>query len=122
MNAHVHHPYARKLARLLERMGDVFTVSDILAAIAEGKMQSFAEGDSWAITQVIQFPRARMLEILVAIGDLDECRILHDRILQYAKDNDISLIQAYGRRGWLGDARSHGWKVRTTSYLYQREL
>lgn len=116
------HPYHKRLGRLLARMGGIYTVSDILAAIAEGKMQSFAEGDSWAITHVIQFPRARMLEILVAIGDLDECRILHDRILQYARDNDISLIQAYGRRGWIADARSHGWKVRATSYLYQREL
>lgn len=116
------HPYHKKLARTLERMGGVYTVSDILAAIAAGRMQSFAEGDSWAITQVIQFPRARMLEILIALGDIEECRILHDRILQYARDNDISLIQAYGRRGWLADAESHGWKVRTTSYLYQREL
>ena len=91
-------------------------------AVRENKMQMFAENDSIAITQVIQFPRARMLEILIALGDIDQCRILHDRVLQYARDNDISLVQAYGRRGWLADARSHGWKVRTTSYLYQKEL
>jgi hypothetical protein len=119
LTAHVYH---KKLARVLERIGGLYTVSDILAAIAEGKMQSFAEGDSWAITQVIAFPRARMLNILVALGDLKECRKLHDRILQYARDNNIGLVQAYGRRGWMPDAMAHGWKARTTSYLYQREL
>jgi hypothetical protein len=116
------HPYHRKLARTLDRMGAVYTVQDILAAIASGRMQSFAEGESWAITQVVNFPRARMLEVLAAIGDLEQCRKLHDRILQYAADNGIALIQAYGRRGWIRDAESRGWKIKTTSFLYQREM
>ena len=116
------HPYHAKLARLLDRMGGLYTVSDILAAIAAGHMQSFAEGDSWAITQVVQFPRARLLEILIALGDIDECRTLHSRILQYARDNGIGLVQAYGRRGWLDHPLTSGWKIRTKAFLYQREL
>lgn len=117
------HPYDRRLARVLERMGGVYLVSDILAAIAAGRMQSFAENDSWVITQVVDFPRARVLEIVAAVGDRAECLRIHDnRILQYARDNDIGLIQAYGRRGWLADAKNRGWRVRTTSYLYQRDM
>ena len=85
-------------------------------------MQSFMEGDSWAVTKIVNFPRARMLEIMVALGELEACRRLHDRILDSARENDIGLVQAYGRRGWNADAKSHGWKVRTTSYLYQKEL
>ena len=30
---------------------------------------------------------------------------LLDRILQYARDNDIGLVQAYGRRGWVKGGR-----------------
>ena len=115
--------YLRKLERLLDRMGGIYLVSDILTAIAEGRMQSFAEGNSAGpFAQVVDFPRARMLEILIALGDIDECRILHDRILQYARDNDIVLLQAYGRRGWLDHPLTSGWKIRTKSFLYQREL
>ena len=116
------HPFYPKLARTLDRMGSTYSTSDILAGIAEGKMQSFMEGDSWAVTKIVSFPRARLLEIMVALGSLDECRALHDRILDFARANDIGLVQAYGRRGWNPDAKSHGWKVRTTSYLYQREM
>ena len=119
MSAHLNH---RKLARLLERMGGLYTVSDILAAIAEGRMQGFVEGDSWAITQVVQFPRARLLEILIALGDIEQCRTLHSRILQYARDNGIGLVQAYGRRGWFQHPLTEGWKIRTKTFLYQREL
>jgi hypothetical protein len=116
------HPFHRKLDRALDRMGGLYRTSDILREIGMGRMQSFVEGDSWAITKVVDFPRARMLEIMVAIGDFDECWKLHDRILQYARDNDIDLVQAYGRRGWVKGAVADGWKVKTTSYLYQREM
>lgn len=116
------HPYHKKLARMLERMGGIYSVSDIMAAIAAGEMQSFVEGDSWAITKIVEFPRARMLEIMFALGDFHECWELHDRILQFASDNDIPLVQAYGRKGWVKGAVLDGWKVKTTSYLYQREL
>jgi hypothetical protein len=118
----VMHPYHAKLARLLDRMGGLWTVQDILVAIAEGRMQSFVEGDSWAITQIAKFPRATVLEILIALGDIEECRRLHGKILQYARDHDIGLVQAYGRRGWLNHPLTAGWKIRTKSFLYQREL
>jgi hypothetical protein len=116
------HPYHAKLARLLDRMGGLWTVQDILSAIAEGRMQSFVEGETWAITQIACFPRAKLLEILVVVGVLDDCQKLLDRIFQYANDHDIGLIQAYGRRGWLDHPLTAGWKIRTKSFLYQREL
>jgi hypothetical protein len=116
------HPYHRKLERVLDRMGGLYTVQDILTAIAVNRMQSFVEGDSWAVTQVVDFPRARVLEILVALGDLNDCRILHDRILKYAEENGVGLVWAYGRRGWLSDAKSHGWKIKAANYVYHREL
>ena len=40
MNAH---PYDRHLARALNAMGATYSVSDILTAIAENRMQSFME-------------------------------------------------------------------------------
>jgi hypothetical protein len=116
------HPYHRKLARVLDRMGSLYTTSDILAAIAEGWMQSFTENDSWAITRMAQFPRARPLETLAAVGDLNECRILHDRILQFAREANMDLVSAYGRRGWMPDAKARGWKVKAVNYLYHKEM
>jgi hypothetical protein len=118
----VMHPYYRKLARLLDRMGGLWTVQDIETAIAENRMQGFTEGESWAVTQIAEFPRARLLEILVVVGALDDCQKLLDRIFQYANDHDIGLVQAYGRRGWFGHPLTDGWKIRTKTFLYQREM
>ena len=55
-------------------MGGLYTLHDILTAIAEGKMQSFVEGDTWAITKIAVFPRARLLEIMIVVGDLKTVR------------------------------------------------
>jgi len=113
--------YHRKLARVLDRMGGLYTLNDILSAIANGKMQSFVERDSWIITQVAIFPRAKTLEVFAAIGDLDDLRILHDRILDFAAEIGAGVIRAYGRKGWLPDAARRGWTVKARYFVYQKE-
>ena len=114
--------YHRKLARVLDRMGGLYTLNDILTAISQGKMQSFVEGNSWAVTQICQFPRAKVLEIFAVVGNVDELRILHDRLLIFAAEIGASVIQAYGRKGWLADAQRRGWKIKARSFVYQREI
>jgi hypothetical protein len=115
-------PYHKKLARVLDRMGALYTTQDILNAIAEGKMQSFVEGDSWAITQIGLYPRAKVLEIVAVVGDLEDLRVLHDRLFAFAAEMGVSVIQAHGRKGWLMDAEKRGWKVKARSFVYQKDM
>ena len=116
------HPYHAKLARVVDRMGGLYTVSDVLVAIAAYKVQSFVEGESWAMTRIALYPRARVLEVLAVVGRLDEARVLHDRILAFAASEDVKVIQAYGRMGWMPDAKRRGWKVKAKNYVYQRDV
>ena len=116
------HPYHKKLARVLDRMGGLYTVQDVLTAIATGKFQSFVEGDSWAITHIGVYPRAKVLEIIAVVGSLAELRVLHDQVLNFANLMDCSVIQAFGRKGWLADAEQRGWKVKARSFVYQRDM
>jgi hypothetical protein len=114
--------YHKKLERALDYQGGLYALSDILERIADGRMQSWVEGNSWAITQISVFPRRRLLEIVAAVGDLGACRILHGRILQFANDMNVDLVAAYGRMGWTRDADRNGWKIKTISYLYHKGL
>src|SRR4029077_11551047 len=114
--------YHEKLERALDYQGGLYALSDILERIADGTMQSWVEGNSWAVTQISVYPRRRLLEIVAAVGDLPDCRILHDRILKFANDMDVDLVAAYGRRGWARDAERNGWKIKTESYLYHKEM
>jgi hypothetical protein len=116
------HPYHRKLERILDRMGGLYTLHDILERIADGRMQSFVEGDTWAITRIADHPRGRSLEVFAVVGNLDDLRKLHDRIVMYGFEIGAKVIQAYGRRGWLPDARRRGWTVKARSFVYQRAV
>lgn len=116
--------YHRKLARVLDRMGGLYTLNDILTRIADGRMQSFVVNNSWAITEVQDFPRARQLLLVAYVGDLDDVDALHAKILAYADEVNASLLSTYGRRGWLreGSWRRLGWRLKAQSQLYVKEL
>jgi hypothetical protein len=114
--------YQEKLARVLDAMGGVYLVGDILQAIGDGRMQSFTVNNSWAVTEVCEYPRARKLHVLAMVGDLDDGEALHGKILAYASDINAALISAYGRRGWIGHAQAHGWRLKAKGFLYHRDM
>jgi hypothetical protein len=114
--------YHQKLARVLDAMGGIYHVDDLLTAIGENRMQSFAVNNTWAITQVNDFPRAKQLQVVAMVGDRDDFEPMHAAIVDYADRNNVGLISAYGRRGWMPWALSHGWKIRAKNLLYHKEL
>ena len=116
--------YEQKLARVLDHMGGLYLVDDLKTAIAEDKMQGFVEGNSWAITQVNTYPRARTLQLVAMVGHLEDVDALHARILDYADENNVGLLSTYGRMGWLreGSWQRLGWRLKAKNYLYHREM
>jgi len=114
--------YEQKLARVLDRMGAVYNLGDILERLEDGRMQSFAHGNSMLVTQINCYPRAKALDFLLAVGDLADWRTLHDDAVRFAEKHDVSLIRAYGRRGWMPFIRDHGWRTLTTNQVYVKEL
>jgi hypothetical protein len=114
--------YHKKMERVLDRMGALYTLTDILTAIGEGRMQSFVENNSWAITQINDYPRARTLQFVAMVGDLADRDALQAKVLGFADDVNASLVSAYGRLGWIPQARELGWKLKAKNYLYHREL
>jgi hypothetical protein len=114
--------YEQKLTRVLDRMGGLYTLDDILERLGDGRMQSFAVNNSLAVTEIGVFPRARKLHVVVMVGDIADGEALHDKVLEFARKVEVPLISADGRRGWLPQAEAHGWRVKARSYLYQREL
>lgn len=108
-----------KLQRALALAGNTYTLEDILIEINEGRMQSFAEGESWAVTQIVDFPRKRYVEIVFAVGNLDELKAIYPRIEAFAKDNLADGMRAFGRPGWMRqfNIEKHGWSETTRVYL-----
>ena len=93
MNAPIYH---RKLQRALDFQGGLYALSDILERIANGTMQSWVHNNSWAVTQVSIYPRRRLLDIIAVVGDIGDCRILNEKLIKFANEQNVDLIASYG--------------------------
>lgn len=106
----------QRLARALKMAGGYYELEDILSAIREDEMQSFTDGMTWVITRVLDFPRARVLELFLVVGTLEGAHSLSDDIEAFAKKVGASRLIAQGRPGWSKKAASFGWLPETTNY------
>lgn len=108
--------FHKEMARVLEQQGGFYTIEDILDLIQEGRMQSFADQDTWVITQVHNFPRKKVLEIVFVIGDAEKLRELEPRIEEFRKEIQAEMMMATGRLGWL---KKHfdGWKPISANFI-----
>jgi hypothetical protein len=108
-----------KMARALNQANNVYTLEDIDHALQTGDMQGHVEGDTWAITQIHQWPQRRAVNILFVIGDLDGALRLEHKIQTWAKSVGADLITAIGRDGWW-ECRTPGW--RKMGSLYSKDI
>lgn len=99
----------KRLARALKLGGDTHTIEDIQQLVARGQMQCFVHGNSFVITEVINAPQKRYLNVFLVVGDLSVLE-LHDEIQAFAKQAGCEFMQAYGRHGWAPKNKHLGWK------------
>lgn len=115
-----HEELKGRLQHALNIAGNLHTLEDILDAINAGKMQSFAEGDTWCVTQIEQYPRRKVLDIVYVVGDINEVDAGYRRIIDFACAQGCSIIRAYGRIGWSKFLRERGWEPQ--SILFHKEI
>lgn len=110
-----------QLQRVLAQMGHTHSVDDIVAMIEAGAMQSFALGETWIVTQIVDCPQKRVLEVFLVVGTLEETHALYDeKILPFAAEHGCNLIRAFARHGWRPWAEARGW--RGGVQVYTKEL
>lgn len=110
-----------RVDRILKKHGDLYTFDDIVALVREGKMQSFHHGDSWGVVQVLDFPRRRVVEIVLVVGLLEEMQeLLETDIIGWAREIGATMVWSTGRNGWSQKAKEHGWK--SIAQVFMKDL
>lgn len=96
---------------MLARQGGLYTFEDVIAGIHSGKFQSWVEGDTWAITQVVEYPQKKAIEIVWVIGpwDAHDVLLLEDRIVEWGDELGINTFFSFGREGFINRTLP-GWK------------
>lgn len=120
MNAH-NHNFIEHVEHILERCGGLYTFSDILDCIRSGKMQSHSVGESMCVTEVIDTPRKRVVNVILVVGHLREMPALDLRVTEWAKNEvQANIIIGHGRNGWQDFGKERGW--RNVSAVYMKDL
>jgi len=100
------------LEAALLRSGGSHILADVQAAVDQGLLQLWETEDSSIVTEILETPRQRVLNVFLAGGTQDGLEELAPTIRDWARAHGCGKAQFLGRPGfqrvpWL--ARS-GWK------------
>jgi hypothetical protein len=83
---------------------------DIVEGVHSMRMQLWANERGAAITEIIQYPRKKVLNAFLAGGEMDQVLEMIDSAKQWGAGQGCSSITMSGRRGWLRVLGKHGWE------------
>lgn len=102
--------YRNQIEAALRHSGGTHTFDDVVQMLVEARAQAWVNGSSIAITEVVVFPRKRMLHCFLAGGKASEIIEMMPSAMQWGADNGCSEFTIAGRRGWQRVLSKYGWK------------
>ena len=109
---------AKRLDKALRLAGNTHTIEDIKKSVARGEMQCFVHGDSFVITEIATTPRAKYLNVFLAVGDLS-LMALQTELNDFAEQSGCQWMQTLGRHGWNAVLPKYGWKPTHTLFIHK---
>lgn len=114
------HALAPQVMHALERAGHTHSLQDVANMITRGAAQLFGDERGACITEFVSYPRRKVLNIWLAIGELDACLALQPEMEKFALANGATALSATGRKGWERTLEKHGWH--TIGLVLAKEL
>lgn len=84
----------------LEYSHGTHDIKDIFEAVANNTVEFWPGQKCALISQVVQYPKKRMVHIFLAGGDIDEIKEIETHITEWAKSQGCSGLSLTGRPGW----------------------
>lgn len=86
-------------------------IQDVADQIAIGDLQLWSGKDTVAITQLIAYPRKKVLHVFLAGGTQAELKQMEPYVVEWAKNQGCTSITSTGRMGWAkSEMRSIGYR------------
>ena len=84
----------------LDEGGNTHTYQDIRESIISGKMQLWLGDDACAVTEIVVYPRKKVLHVFLAAGKMETIVDMLDSAERFGKANGCVSITIAGRHGW----------------------
>lgn len=87
------------------------TIEDIEKGIQERTYQFFSSANSAAVTEIIKYPRKRLLNYFLIGGNLKELvQEIEPHVTRWAKERGCTRVVGIGRKGFERAFRDSGFK------------
>lgn len=93
----------------LEYSAGTHTFDDIQAEVIAGSMQLWPAPKGCLVTQILEFPRRRLLHVFLGGGNLEQLADMHKDVIVWAKAQGCDGATISGRAGWERAFKSIGW-------------
>ena len=100
----------------LEYSGGTHEFEDIVKNIAESKMQLWPAERGCIVTEIVVYPRKKVINIFLAGGELDQILDMDEDVKAWAKEHGCTGATMAGRLGWKKPLASLGWEFHLASF------
>lgn len=93
----------------LARSGGTHDWYDIVAGVMNGNLQLWPKPEGVLVTEIITYPRKRVLNVFLGGGKLTELEAMHEEVIAWAKEQGCTCARISGRKGWERAYKARGW-------------
>jgi len=105
----------------LEYSGGTHSLSDVINGITSGKMQLWPSPKGCIVTEIVVYPRKKMLNVFLGGGEMEQLLDMHKDVIAWSKAQGCEAITITGRFGWKKPLTKHGWKPMHASFIKEIE-
>ena len=105
----------------LEYCGGTHKFDDIVEAIYAKRMQLWPAPRGCIVTEIVIYPRKKVLNIFLAGGELDQILDMDNDVKNWAKQHECTAATMSGRIGWKKPLKPLNWKMQHVSFLKEFE-
>lgn len=104
------HDYREMIEAALAYGGGTHTFDDVVDLVLSGRAQLWPGEAAVGVTEIVVYPRKRVLHCFLAAGEMDELLVMMDYAKQWGASQGCSGMTMSGRMGWQRVLNKHGWK------------
>jgi len=103
--------YCRKwIEDALEYSGGSHVFEDVVDGITSGRMQLWPAERGCAVTEIVVYPKKRVLHVFLAGGEMGTITDMIDAATEWGKTQGCTSMTIAGRRGWERVLAKHGYR------------
>jgi len=93
-------PWRRYIEDALQYAGGTHTFEDVQQQVTAGTLQFWPGASSAIVTEVLEYPRQKVVHVFLAGGTLHELERMYPLIFAWAREQGCTRATLLGRKGW----------------------